>query len=171
MHAVKLITTRLEIAACPLDIAQSLIGDRRGLEEVFGARLLPDWLSPELAEILPLYVQELLHDPAALGWGIWIMFDREENVVVGDAGFKGRPDGDGTVEIGYGVAPAYQRRGYATEAVQALIAWAFAHPEVRRIVAECVPENTPSLRVLTKLGFRPLPKVTDALRWELPRTA
>jgi len=170
MHAVRLITARLTIAACPLDIARSLIKDRRGLKEIFGARLPPDWPSPELAEVLPLYVQELLHDPTTLGWGIWIALNTEQNVVVGDAGFKGHPDKDGTVEIGYGVAPVHQGRGYATEAVQALIVWAFAHTEVRRIIAECAPDNTASIRVLTKLGFRTLPRGTDALRWELPRT-
>jgi len=167
MHAVRLITARLTIAACPLDIARSLIGDRHELKEIFGARIPPDWPSPELAEILPLYVQELLHDPAALGWGIWIALHTEQNVVVGDAGFNGQPDKDGTVEIGYGVAPAHRGRGYATEAVQALIAWAFGHAEVRRIVAACAPENTASIRVLTRLGFGSLPASAGMLRWEL----
>jgi len=145
-----------------------LIEDRSAAKEILGAWLPSDWPSPELAEMLPLYVQELLHTPSALGWGIWIVIHRGENVVIGDVGFKGLPDADGTVEIGYEVVPAYRGRGHATEAVRALIPWAFGHPEVRRIVAECAPENAASIRILTKVGFQPIPAAAEALRWELP---
>lgn len=166
-RGVILATERLSLLACPLAVAQALAEDACEAGRILGAAIPPGWPLPPLLAFLPLYAQELLHDPSSLGWGLWISVLREEHTVVGDAGFKGRPDREGTVEIGYGVAPAYRRRGYATEAVQALIAWAFGHPEVKGVVAECSPGNSPSLRVLRKAGFRLVHSDPDRLRWEM----
>jgi RimJ/RimL family protein N-acetyltransferase len=90
-------------------------------------------------------------------------------VLVGSGGFKGRPDPDGSVEIGYSMVEEFQGRGYATEAVRALAAWAFAHPGVSQVVAETMPGNTGSLRVLEKIGFRPVDGASEpgALRFAL----
>ncbi len=57
------------------------------------------------------------------------------------------------MEIGYFVIPTYQRRGLATEAVEGMLQRAFASPEVRRVIAETLPELAPSIRVLEKSGF------------------
>ena len=46
------------------------------------------------------------------------------------------------------------RRGYASEAVEALVAWAFGHPEVTRVIAETYPELVASVGVLEETGFR-----------------
>jgi RimJ/RimL family protein N-acetyltransferase len=92
------------------------------------------------------------------GWGAWLLFHREE--VVGDAGFKGPPQ-DGEVELGYSIIPGQRRRGYATEAAQALVDWALAQPGVERVVAETEPENEASQRVLERAGMRRL----DERRW------
>lgn len=73
---------------------------------------------------------------------------------IGDLCFKGLGD-DGTVEIGYGLLPAWQGKGYATEAVTAAVAWAATQPGVRKIEAETDPDNAASRRVLAKAGFLP----------------
>ena len=83
----------------------------------------------------------------------WVQLDGGERVAIGNGGFKGRPDADGMVEVGYSVMDAYQRRGLCTEAVGALIAWAFSHPEVARVVAETNPDNIASIRVMEKNGL------------------
>mgnify|MGYP005832407319 CR=1 FL=1 len=127
------------------------------------------WPSPEIEGILPPYVQELFHDPEALGWGIWIVVQRDGQTIVGDAGFKGRPAADGTVEIGYETAPAYRRRGYATEAVRALVGWAFTQPAVKRVIAECALDNDSSTRVLAKTGFQLTDRTNESLYWEIAR--
>ena len=75
--------------------------------------------------------------------------------VIGGAGFKGTPSADGDVEIGYGIDEQYRCRGYATEAVQAMTAWALAQPGVRRVLAQTEPGNAISQRVLQKCGFVP----------------
>ena len=73
---------------------------------------------------------------------------------VGDLCFKGL-SADGSVEIGYGFAPAYWGQGYATEAVTAMAAWALGQPGVKTVEAETEPENFASRRVLEKAGFVP----------------
>src|SRR6185312_7749992 len=78
---------------------------------------------------------------------------RADNLLVGLVGSHDR--GTGTVEIGYWIGTAFQRRGYAPEAVRGVIGWLGAQTPPPRIVAECRPENRASWRVLELLGFRP----------------
>lgn len=51
------------------------------------------------------------------------------------------------------VVGEHRRRGYAEEAVRALMAWAAAEHQVTRFRASISPENTASLRLIRKLGF------------------
>jgi ribosomal-protein-alanine N-acetyltransferase len=99
---------------------------------------------------------------------------RERNRVIGTAGFKGPPDTLGLVEIAYGIVPAFEGRGYATEAAAALVEFALATPEVRTIRAHTMPEANASTHVLRKCGFKKIGAVEDpedgtVWRWERPR--
>ena len=63
-----------------------------------------------------------LRDRAEMGWHVWYLVGREAHEgLVGVAGFEGRPDADGSVELAYSVLPAFQNRGYASEAVARLV--------------------------------------------------
>lgn len=57
------------------------------------------------------------------------------------------------VDLGYVVHPAEWGHGYATEAVRAILGWAFDAMEVHRIQAECTSDNLASEHVLLKCGF------------------
>lgn len=96
---------------------------------------------------------------------------RDNDVLVGKSGFKGPPATDGTVEIAYMIAAEHQGKGYATEAAQALVAFAFNSGRVRTVRAHTLPESNASTRVLTKCGFQRIGEVTDpedglVWRWE-----
>jgi RimJ/RimL family protein N-acetyltransferase len=54
----------------------------------------------------------------------------------------------------YALSPAYQRQGYATEAAQALINYAFTQLHLKRIVATTTYENVASIGVMRKAGMR-----------------
>jgi RimJ/RimL family protein N-acetyltransferase len=92
--------------------------------------------------------------------GFSLMHQRD-NINVGQAGFTKPPAADGVVEIAYGVAPAYQGKGLATEAAQALVAFAFSSGRVRVVRAHTLPEANASTRVLTKCGFQHIGEVVD----------
>ena len=57
-------------------------------------------------------------------------------------------------EIGWCLDPAYQGRGYAREAVEALIEVCFEALGLRRVVANCFADNTASWRLMERLGMR-----------------
>jgi [ribosomal protein S5]-alanine N-acetyltransferase len=59
----------------------------------------------------------------------------------------------GTAEIGYSIVTGYRSGGYATEAAYALIDHAFEDTTLRKLDACCVPENLPSRRLLSRVGF------------------
>jgi RimJ/RimL family protein N-acetyltransferase len=120
----------------------------------------------------------LARQEAAAGADVWLhgfaIVESAEGVVIGLCGYKGPPSQDATVEIAYGLAPAYQGHGYATEAAQELVARAFASGLVRRVIAHTLPELNASTRVLSRCGFARLGEVIDpedgsVWRWEKTR--
>lgn len=58
-----------------------------------------------------------------------------------------------TWELGYITNPIYQRKGYTSEASEALIEYAMTKLGIHRIVAECNPENIASWKLLEKIGM------------------
>jgi RimJ/RimL family protein N-acetyltransferase len=62
-------------------------------------------------------------------------------------------DGD-EVEVSYVVAPAWWGRGHATTALRLVAEGALSDDSVHRVRAYCDAENTASMRVLEKAGFR-----------------
>lgn len=108
-------------------------------------------------------------DPWVHGFSV---VHRESNVSIGNAGFKGPPGADHAVEIAYGIHPDHQGRGYATEAAQALVAYAFGCEGVVLVRAHTLPEANASTRVLSKSGFKHVGEVVDpedglVWRWEI----
>jgi len=83
----------------------------------------------------------------------YTIVDRGSGQTVGTIGFYGPPDERGAVMVGYGLAEAARGYGYATEALRGLMAFAFAQPEVTRILADADLDNFASHRVLEKAGF------------------
>ncbi|MBB3042342.1 GNAT family N-acetyltransferase [Nocardioides soli] len=77
---------------------------------------------------------------------------------LGSIGFFGPPepaaDGVPEVEVGYGLVDEAHGYGFATEALQALLAEADALGV--RVRASVEPTNKPSIRVLAKCGFTEL---------------
>ncbi|MBD2113216.1 MULTISPECIES: GNAT family N-acetyltransferase [Cyanophyceae] len=95
-------------------------------------------------------------------------------VLVGNGGFKGPPDRSGTVEIGYEIAADYWNRGFATEAAQGMIDYAFAQREVQTVIAHTLAEENASNRVLQKVGMRYVAEVDNSelgkiYRWQISR--
>ena len=81
------------------------------------------------------------------------IFDREEKELLGSTGLHTRI-GKNAREIGYWIGVDHIGKGYATEAVGALIRTAFDIEGLTRIEIRCAPDNIRSQHVPEKLGFR-----------------
>ncbi len=94
-----------------------------------------------------------------LGFGYWLVEERATGAFVGEVGLADfrrdiEPSFDGALEAGWVLHPDAQGRGFATEAVRAALDWSDGHLGRRRVACMVAPENTPSLRVAEKCGFR-----------------
>ena len=157
MNATPIQTRSLKLVPLTLEEVRAWVDAMDPSEK---AALSADWLARLHASTLA--------DPWTHGFSL---VHRDSDVVVGKSGFKGPPAADGVVEIAYGVVPDYQGKGYATEAAQALVAFAFRSGRVRVVRAHTLPESNASTRVLTKCGFRHIGEVIDpedglVWRWE-----
>ena len=89
------------------------------------------------------------------GMSLWAAVDRERGRAVALAGLQWEQiDGRRELDLGCVVASHEQRRGYATEASEAILSAAFA-AGFERITAMTAPDNAPALHVVEKLGFSP----------------
>lgn len=146
-------TDRLELVPATAELVHAEIENHASFFALLDVAPVGDWPSENLRDALPIFLDVLTADPANVGWCTWYWIDRSERLLVGGGGFKGQPSDDGDVEIGYETRPALQRRGYAQEAVGALVDWALGQPGVRRVIAETQATNVPSVGLLSRLAF------------------
>jgi RimJ/RimL family protein N-acetyltransferase len=97
---------------------------------------------------------------ALLGYGMWVIEDRDDGAFLGEAGLlsaeRGLPELEGVPEVGWVLGSSAWGRGVATEAMQAILGWADAHVEAPSLRCMIDPDNDASIRVADKLGFRVL---------------
>lgn len=170
----RITTDRLELVQGNLELSKAEVSDRNRFAVMLNARVL-QWPPPLNDESsMKYFLRYFSRNPDANGWGVWYFIlntKGEERIVIGNGGFKGKPAEDGTVELGYSILEIYQNKGYASEAVRALLLWAFRHASVRRVIAETLPGSAPSIRVLEKCRFRSIGagSAPGVLRFELRR--
>jgi RimJ/RimL family protein N-acetyltransferase len=88
------------------------------------------------------------------GWVQFTVEERERGRLAGDVAISAVEGEPGVVKIGYTISPAFQGRGYATEAVRALVDYAFDTLGAERVRAFASAENIPSIRVAENAGMR-----------------
>ncbi len=88
------------------------------------------------------------------GWVQLSVEERESGTLVGDVGMSPADGEPGVIKIGYTMDPAYQRQGYATEAVAALIVYAHDTLGAEIVRAFASAENAASIRVAEKAGMQ-----------------
>lgn len=95
---------------------------------------------------------------ALLGWGMWIVEEKQTGAFAGQIGFLDAkrnivPSLEGMPEMGWVLAPQAHGKGYGTEAVRAAAAWGDMHFGKRRTCCIIAPENKASIGVAQKAGF------------------
>jgi RimJ/RimL family protein N-acetyltransferase len=166
-------TEHLQLMACAPEHYAALLRDKQELGALLKIKVPDTWpvfpesVSPQVYEFIRTHLSEM-------EWGFYLFIHRQDRVLVGEGGFKGKPDEEGMVEIGYAFVPEYRGRGLATEAARAFTHHAFSKPEVKTVQAHTLPDGKESIRVLEKLGMKLIgtfhdPEDGDVLRWGVER--
>lgn len=95
---------------------------------------------------------------ALMGYGFWALEEKASGKFVGELGFADfkremNPSLGDTPESGWILVSEFHRKGYATEAMRAVIAWGDEHFGAVRTACLIHPDNVASLRVAEKLGY------------------
>ncbi|MFI5649039.1 GNAT family N-acetyltransferase [Kitasatospora sp. NPDC051705] len=128
-------------------------GDLAGASAEAGVALDPHFVGDRARWIFGYRADQLAREPEAAPWITRAVVSEPDGVVVGDAGFHGPPDEDGTVEVGFTVVPGHRRQGYARAMLAALLRRAAAEPGVRTVRARVSADNTASLATVAGSGF------------------
>jgi RimJ/RimL family protein N-acetyltransferase len=154
----RLALTRVRLVVADLPLLDAALAGDRALDRALGVGVAEGWEA--FPGSLAHAREQLAGDPGAGRWGSRLFVGDEPEALVGWGGFKGPPE-DGTVELGYAIAPAHRGRGLATAAVRELVREALADPSVHTVIAHTLPEAGPSPRVLEKAGFTFHGEMTD----------
>ena len=160
-------TKRLDlIPLSPAVIRAAMDGDRAKMGQLLGVSVPATWEIRR--EFLELQLRDLEANPGLQSWLIRGISLRDEGRLIGDIGFHSAPvavpaPSPKTVELGYSVLEAWRRRGFAQEAIEAMIQWACDRHRVHRFVLSISPENQPSQALAAKLGFWKIGSKIDEL--------
>ncbi|MEO7318580.1 MAG: GNAT family protein [Chthoniobacteraceae bacterium] len=148
----------------PAMLRSAIAGDRGTMGRLLGVSV-PDSWEVRLA-FLELRLQQLEANPSLPPWLIRGISLRDEGRLIGDIGGHSEPFISASpplrsLEIGYRVIEVDRRRGFAREAIEALMQWACDEHAVRRFLLSISPGNGPSLALAEKLGFRKIGSKID----------
>jgi [ribosomal protein S5]-alanine N-acetyltransferase len=147
-------TSRLRLVPATARLARSAVADKALFGSLLQAQIPSDWPPELLADAEAHFAEVLEGSPASAGWWSWYIIDEASSTLIGSAGYGGEPSETGVVQIGYALLEEWHGRGLGSEAVGALIDWAFKDPRVKAVAAETFPHLKPSLRVMEKVGMK-----------------
>jgi len=150
-------TDRLELVPATLAMLRNDLNDPPALGRLLRAEIPAAWppalLDRDVRKTFCRMAEDG-SDPYFSCW-YWIIGNPStgERVLIGSGGTTSIPGEPGTVGMGYSVLDDFQGRGYATEAVAALLPEILAQEGVACICAATSPDIPASVRVLEKTGF------------------
>ena len=146
--------SKITLIPCDLYLTELIVNSNDvELAEVLKINIAPNW-SPFEKELFQYALQKLNEDKNNEGWLAYLPIQENTKTLIGSCGFKGKPDKNGNVEIGYEVAKQFRNLGYATEMVSKLIDLAFSFKQIKIIEANTLAKESASTRILEKTGFK-----------------
>jgi ribosomal-protein-alanine N-acetyltransferase len=147
-------TARLRLVA----ITPAMLKADEALDPSLGrlvrATVTEEWPPEDWEPHILRFIQRQFEDePDTFGWHRYVLRPNGygRRVLIGCVG--GFPKPDGEVEIGYSTLPAFQRRGFATEAASAFVQWLLTHESVSRVTAQTFPHQPESIKVMERCGM------------------
>lgn len=144
--APDMFTDRLRLVPVTSALKTAMASSLEAFAALIGARLPAEW--PNFPEAFSVGGQD-----SRPPWTGYIFLARSEPLLIGNGGFVAEPDAEGSVEIGYEIAPRYRNCGYATEAAAAMVGRAF-EAGASSVIAHSLAETNASNTVMRKLGMR-----------------
>lgn len=172
MEPTRIETDRLRLLAMTPERLRLALSNPDALEQQLEFRVSRTELGGPVRRAIEIKLQKMEAAPREdLLWlTYWLIVPKDEPFGAGFLGFKGLDRATGDAEIGYGIDPTMRGRGYMTEAVRGLIAWAFEDPQCRSVVAPgTLRENVASHRVLEKAGMRRVGETEATIDWRIDR--
>jgi len=169
MSIEQILSERLIFIPFTLDIATSVLKGNLDVLETLGLYTDNNWPDDESIKTLPQIINnlELVLEPT--GFESWMIVKQDNMVVIGDAGFKGKPNAKGEVDIGYSIIEKEHKKGYGFETAKELADWAFSHQEVNFITASCLINNTASAKILEKIGMQETSRDMEMIYWRISK--
>lgn len=167
---MELRTKRLRIVPLSIRELRLLLESTARMEEALGLTPSGSELDEHTKEAMQALCDQAIGQEDHSIWVTnWQVILDEKNQSIGSACFTGRPDRQGSVELGYGLQPEHRGRGYMTEAARALCQWALSQPGVRRVTAQTEHGNTASQQVLLYCGMRRYKATEECVFWKLEK--
>ena len=164
--AFELKTKRLRIIPLSPYYLQLLLEDIKKLETELGMIYHGVPMEEGMIEAAKELFLVALTDPENYIWHtLWQFVLIDQNIIIGSACFKGVPDEDGCVEIGYGINEAYEHKGYTREAAETMCKWARNQANVKSIIAETEKDNFPSHKILKNCGMKIYKQTEESIWW------
>jgi [ribosomal protein S5]-alanine N-acetyltransferase len=168
---------RLALLALDRDLAALQAGSRTAFFNAIAVAHEPMWPPAPFEHAAFEWAEKnLAHDPEGQGWYGWALLanegERAPPRLVGIAALIGRPDEEGDVELAFALLPEFRGRGYGSETVRALAAWAFANG-AKRVIAHLDAEDVHAAQTLARNGFADTrePPYPGVARWALSAAA
>jgi RimJ/RimL family protein N-acetyltransferase len=114
-----------------------------------------NWEPSTLSEVDDFIARTMVLEPDTPGtWYQLAICRRGTGELVGDCGLRFPLDRGYEAEFGISLAPEFQGRGYASEALEAVLAYLFERLDKHRVFGSVDPRNHASLRLMERVGLR-----------------
>lgn len=150
-NSFQLQTDRLIIRQVQQEDADAIFGYRSNAE----VNRYQGWIPATIQDVHHFLAHKVSHKINVPDtWVQIVMIKKKNNELIGDMGIHFLLSDATQVEIGCTLSKKYQGKGYATEALKAVIYFLFTELGKRRIVASIDPRNQSSINLFERLAFR-----------------
>jgi [ribosomal protein S5]-alanine N-acetyltransferase len=159
----EIVTARLKLIPHQREWVQLYLRGPQQLADRLEVKVPVAWpMFPDLFAYVP--------DPGTIPkFHYFMVVSLEENSLIGEIGYKGDPAEDDGVRMAYAILPEFRQRGFATEALQAVLKHTFTDPDLNNVYVGPLGNAQNAEHVMEGLGFQVVPRYDNDHWWKLAR--
>jgi len=147
---MRIVTERLILRPPTLKDAEDIAANANNIDVSRYLALVPyPYSVKDARDFIKLRRKKAKHNP--YNFGITL---KHSGKLVGMIGFTGLDKFTAKTDVGYWLGRKYWRQGIATEALEAIVKFAFLKLKLVRLQADVAIENKASANLLKKIGFK-----------------